>query len=215
MREQTIQSILDEKIIVIVRGVEREKLIPMAEAMYAGGIRLLELTYDAKGDPSDEEMADRIGMLAKHFEGRMLIGAGTVLTEKQVALTKAAGGRFIISPDAAPEVIRATREAGMVSIPGCLTPTEMQAAHKAGADFIKLFPSDRFGPSYFKAVKAPLSHLRLLAVGGVNTENLADYQAAGAAGFGMASNILDRKAIAEDRFEVLTEKAKKYVSLVK
>ena len=215
MREQTIQKILEEKIIVIVRGVEREKLIPMAEALYEGGIRLLELTYDAKGNPSDEEMADRIGMLARHFEGRMRIGAGTVLTEKQVELTRAAGGTFIISPDVAPEVIKATRAAGLVSIPGCLTPTEMQQAHKAGADFIKLFPADQFGPSYFKAVKAPLSHLRLLAVVGVNPENLPDYQAAGAAGYGMASNILDRKAIAENRFEVLTEKARKYVSLVK
>ncbi|MBQ8894442.1 MAG: bifunctional 4-hydroxy-2-oxoglutarate aldolase/2-dehydro-3-deoxy-phosphogluconate aldolase [Clostridia bacterium] len=215
MREQTIAKIKEEKIIIIVRGVDREKLIPMAEAMYEGGIRLLELTYDAKGNPSDEEIADRIAMLAKHFEGRMLIGAGTVLTEKQVALTKAAGGRFIISPDAAPEVIKATRAAGLVSIPGCLTPSEMHQAHKDGADFIKLFPADAFGPSYFKAVKAPLSHLDILAVGGVSTENLADYQAAGAAGYGMASNILDRKAIAENDWQVITGKARKYVELVK
>lgn len=215
MRETTISKIKEEKIIVIVRGVAREKLIPMAEAMYEGGIRLMEVTYNANGDPADEEIADRIAMLTKHFEGRMLIGAGTVLTEKQVALTKAAGGRFIISPDAAPEVIRATRAAGLVSIPGCLTPSEMQTAHKAGADFIKLFPSDAFGPAYFKAVKAPLSHLDILAVGGVSTENLADYQAAGAAGFGMASNILDRKAIAAGDWKVIAEKARKYVELVK
>lgn len=215
MREQTIAKIKEEKIIIIVRGVEREKLIPMAEAMYEGGIRLLELTYDAKGNPTDEEIADRIAMLAKHFEGRMLIGAGTVLTEKQVALTKAAGGRFIISPDAAPEVIKATRAAGLVSIPGCLTPSEMQQAHKDGADFIKLFPADAFGPTYFKAVKAPLSHLNILAVGGVSTENLEAYQAAGAAGYGMASNILDRRAIAENDWQVITDKARKYVELVK
>ncbi len=215
MREQTIAKIKEEKIIIIVRGVDREKLIPMAEAMYEGGIRLMEITYDANGNPTDEEIADRIALLAKHFEGRMLIGAGTVLTEKQVELTKKAGGKFIISPDAAPEVIKATRAAGLVSIPGCLTPSEMQAAHKAGADFIKLFPSDAFGPKYFKAVKAPLSHLDILAVGGVSTENLADYQEAGAAGYGMASNILDRKAIAEENWQVITDKARKYVDLVK
>ena len=215
MRDLTIQKIKEEKIIIIVRGVDREKLVPMAEALYEGGIRLLELTYDAKGNPADEEIADRIAMLAKHFEGRMLIGAGTVLTEKQVALTKAAGGRFIISPDAAPEVIKATRAAGLVSIPGCLTPSEMQQAHKDGADFIKLFPANAFGPAYFKVVKAPLSHLNILAVGGVSTENLVDYEAAGAAGYGMAGEILDRKAIAENDWQVITDKARKYVELVK
>jgi len=215
MREQTIAKILEEKIIVIVRGVDREKLIPMAEAMYEGGIRLIEVTYDAKGNPTDEEIADRIGMLAKHFEGRMLVGAGTVLTEKQVELTQKAGGKFIISPDAAPEVIKATRKAGLVSIPGCMTPSEMQQAHKNGADFIKVFPSEMFGPGYIKTLKAPLSHLNLLAVGGVSVENIADYKAAGAAGFGMASNILDRKAIAEENWQVITEKARKYVTLAK
>ena len=215
MREQIIAKIKEEKVIVIVRGVEREKLIPMAEAMYEGGIRLMEITYDAKGNPTDEEIADRIALLAKHFEGRMLVGAGTVLSEKQVELTRKAGGKFIISPDAAPEVIKATREAGLVSIPGCMTPSEMQQAHKNGADFIKVFPSELFGPSYIKSLKAPLSHLNLLAVGGVSTDNIDAYKAAGAAGFGMASNILDRKAIAEEDWSVITEKARTYVTLAK
>ena len=168
MREQVIQAVEKEKIIVIVRGVESEKLIPLAEAMYQGGIRLLEITYSANGKVSDEQTAANIAMLAKHFEGKMFIGAGTVLTEKQVELTYQAGGKFIISPDTCPAVIEKTRALNMVSMPGALTPTEMQIAHRSGADFVKMFPITSLGTSYIKAVKAPLSHLKLLAVGGVD-----------------------------------------------
>ena len=215
MREQIINTIEKEKIIVIVRGVEKEKLIPLAEAMYVGGIRLLEVTYSANGKVSDEETAENIGILAKHFEGRMYIGAGTVLTEKQVELTAKVGGKFIISPDTCPEVIRKTRELGLVSMPGALTPSEMQIAHRNGADFVKLFPITSLGASYVKAVKAPLSHLKILAVGGVNENNIAEYLKAGINGFGLGSNIIDKKKIAENDWAGITNLAKKYVSLVK
>ena len=215
MREQIINTIEKEKIIVIVRGVEKEKLIPLAEAMYAGGIRLLEVTYSANGKVSDEETAENISILAKHFEGRMYIGAGTVLTEKQVELTAKVGGGFIISPDTCPEVIRKTRELGLVSMPGALTPSEMQIAHRNGADFVKLFPITNLGASYVKAVKAPLSHLKILAVGGVNENNIAEYLKAGINGFGLGSNIIDKKKIAENDWAGITNLAKKYVSLVK
>jgi len=215
MREQVIQTVEREKIIVIVRGVEKEKLIPLAEAMYAGGIRLLEITYSANGSVSDEATAENIRMLAEQFAGRMYIGAGTVLTEKQVELTAQAGGTFIISPDTCPEVIRKTRELGLVSMPGALTPSEMQIAHRNGADFVKLFPITSLGTSYVKAVKAPLSHLKILAVGGVNENNIAEYLKAGINGFGLGSNIIDKKKIAENDWAEITNLAKKYVSLVK
>ena len=215
MREQIINTIEKEKIIVIVRGVEKEKLIPLAEAMYLGGIRLLEVTYSANGKVSDEETAENISILAKRFEGRMYIGAGTVLTEKQVELTAKVGGKFIISPDTCPEVIRKTRELGLVSMPGALTPSEMQIAHRNGADFVKLFPITNLGASYVKAVKAPLSHLKILAVGGVDENNIAEYLKAGINGFGLGSNIIDKKKIAENDWAGITNLAKKYVSLVK
>ena len=202
MREQVIQAVEKEKIIVIVRGVESEKLIPLAEAMYQGGIRLLEITYSANGKVSDEQTAANIAMLAKHFEGKMFIGAGTVLTEKQVELTYQAGGKFIISPDTCPAVIEKTRALNMVSMPGALTPTEMQIAHRSGADFIK-------------AVKAPLSHLKLLAVGGVDENNMGDYLKAGICGFGVGSNIIDKKMLAQNDWAGITALAEKYQQVVK
>lgn len=210
MRENTICKIEENKIIVIVRGVAKDKLIPLAEAMYKGGIRLIECTYDASGKVTDEETASNIEMLSKHLEGRMLVGAGTVLTEKQVELTAKAGGRFIISPDTCESIIKKTVELGLVSIPGALTPTEVETAHRYGADFVKVFPVNFMGPSYIKALKAPLSHIRLLAVGGIDENNMKDYMNAGACGFGVATGIVNKTAVADGDFDAITRLALKY-----
>ena len=205
-----IESVKKNKIIVIVRGVAKEKLIPLAEAMYNGGIRLIECTYQANGSISDEEIADNIKMLAEYFGDKMYVGAGTVLTKKQVELTKKAGGKFIISPDANEEVIRYTKEIGLISMPGALTPTEIAAAKRAGADFVKVFPIDVYGPSYIKAVEAPLSNVELLAVGGVNKDNLTDYLSAGAVGVGIGTGIVNKGMIESGNFEGITRLAKEY-----
>ena len=214
MSSNLIETILNKKIVVIVRGVESEKLIPLAEAIYDGGIRLMEITYSADGKISDEETAKNIKMLAEHFADRMYIGAGTVLTTKQVELTKNAGGRFIISPATNKEVIQKTKELDMISMPGALTPSEIQAAHIYGADFVKLFPINTMGVDYVKAVKAPLSHINLLAVGGVNENNMTDYLKAGVCGFGIGSNIIDKKKIEEEDYSQITELAKKFTSML-
>lgn len=213
--QKVINSIDNEKIIVIVRGVEREKLIPLATAMYDGGIRLIEITYSANGSVSDEQTAENIKLLAEHFDGKMNIGAGTVLTEKQVELTAKAGGKFIISPDTCVEVIKKSKELGLVSIPGALTPSEIQTAHKAGADYIKLFPITNLGSSYVKAVKAPLSHVKMLAVGGIDENNIPEYFKAGICGVGVGSNITDKKMIKECDWSGITNLAKKYVAVIK
>ncbi len=212
MRDEIIRAIEKDKIIVIVRGVDKDKLIPLAEAMYDGGIRLLELTYDASGKVSTSETAERIKMLSDHFRGRMLIGAGTVLSTIQVESTKKAGGAFIISPNINAEVIKKTVELGMVSMPGALTPTEIEYAHNLGADFVKVFPAGDLGPGYVKAVKAPLSHIKLTAVGGINETNMKDYIKAGASGFGVGTNIVDKKLLETDDYLGITELAKKYVA---
>lgn len=215
MINHTIDQILENKIIVIVRGVASDKLIPFAEAIYAGGIRLMECTYDATNTIPDEEIAANIEKLSKHFEGRMLIGAGTVIREAQVSLTKKAGGKFIISPDTDESIIKKTKEEGLVSIPGALTPSEVTTAHRAGADFIKLFPINVFGPSYVKTIKAPLSHVRVLAVGGVKKDNMQTYLESGACGFGLAGDIVNRPLIEAGDFEQITEITKGYTALLK
>ena len=214
MCEKIIQTVLKEKLVVIVRGVESEKLLPLAQAMYDGGIRLLEITYSANGSFSDEQTAENIRMLSEYMQDKMFIGAGTVLNEKQVELTAKAGGKFIISPDTCVDVIKKTKELGLVSMPGAVTPSEIQSAHKAGADFVKLFPATNLGPDYIKAVLAPLSHIKLLAVGGIDCNNMPVYMKAGACGFGIGSNIIDKKALKEENYSAITELARLYVSAV-
>ena len=212
--QNIINAVSKEKLIAIVRGVAKDKLIPLAEAMYQGGIRLLEVTYSANGKISDEETAANIKMLCDHFGDRMYIGAGTVIRVNQVKLTKEAGGKFIISPDTNVEIIKLSKELGLVSMPGAFTPTEIQTAHNAGADFVKLVPAVNCGPDYFKAVSAPLSHVKLLAVGGIDCDNMSDYLKAGVCGFGIGSNIIDKKLIDADDYEGLKKLAEKYVEAV-
>ena len=208
-------DLLREKLIVIVRGVQSDKLIPLAQAVYDGGIRFLEITYSADGKVSDSETASNIKSLVEYFGDKMHIGAGTVLTEEQVLLTKAAGGKFIISPDADIDVIKKTKEMDLISIPGAFTASEIKQAYKAGADFVKLFPITQMGPDYVKAIKAPLSHIPLLAVGGVDISNMNEFLEAGVCGFGIGTNITNKRMIEENDFEGITALAKEYVAVIK
>lgn len=214
MRQETIRAVEAEKVIAIVRGAAPEQCLKVAQALYDGGIRLMEVTYNQKDPASWQATADAIGAIAKEFEGRMLVGAGTVTNTELVEMTAKAGGRFIISPDCNPDVIRRTRELDMVSMPGALTPTEVMQAHHAGADFVKLFPIGNLGVAYAKAVMAPISHVKLMAVGGVNETNIADYLKAGMAGAGIGGNLANKKWIEEGRYDLITETARALVDAV-
>lgn len=208
---KSFNEIFDEtKIIAILRGVPEDRLTDVLDAIYDGGIRLAEITYDRTGRVSDEKTAENIKKAVKHTEGRMYIGAGTVLTEKQVRLTKESGGRFIISPDTNPDIITATKNAGLYSLPGAMTISEIVTAHNAGADFVKLFPADTFGPSYVKAVLAPLKGIKLVAVSGVTPENIPDYLKAGCVGFGIGSAIVNAALVKENKLDTIRENAKQY-----
>lgn len=212
MKNQVIDRILKEKIVVIVRGIDSDKIIPLAEAMYEGGIRALEITYNASNMDENAQVAGNIKKLTEHFGDKMVIGAGTVLTTEQVELTKAAGGVFIISPNVNKKVIERTCELDMVSIPGALTPTESVDAYEAGADFVKLFPITSLGSSYVKAMKAPLSHIRFLGVGGIDENNMQEYLKAGVCGFGVGSNIVNKKLLDNEDYAAITELARMYTS---
>ena len=214
MREAIIQSVLKNKLIAIVRGVYGEDCVNLAKALWEGGIKLLEVTFDQADEALWEKTADTIRMLNKQLGDRMTFGAGTVTSEKLVALAKDAGAQFIVSPDCDPAVIRATVDAGMVSMPGALTPTEVLQAHKAGADFVKLFPAGNLGPGYLKSVAAPINHVKLLAVGGVNENNIKDFLNAGAVGAGIGGNLVNKTWIAEGRFQEITALAKAFTDAV-
>ena len=211
MREQLIQKVLDKKIVAIVRGVYGEDCVNLAQALYEGGIELLEVTFDQSKPEDRIRTADSIRMLVERLGDKMTFGAGTVTNLEMLELARNAGAQFIVSPDTNVEVIRATVAWGMVSMPGALTPTEIVTAHAAGADFVKLFPAGTQGTGYFKAVTAPLNHIRLLAVGGVNEKNVADFLAAGAVGVGVGGNLVNKTWIKTGEFDKITAVAKEFV----
>ena len=211
MRENVIQSVLDNKVIAIVRGVYGEDCLHLAQALCKGGLRLLEVTFDQAKPQDWEKTAATIRLLVEKLGDQMIFGAGTVTSAALVDLAKSAGARFIVSPDVNEAVIRKTVSEGMVSMPGALTPTEVLTAHAYGADFVKLFPVGNMGVSYLKAVHAPINHVRLLAVGGVNERNVREFLDAGAVGAGVGGNLVNKQWIANGEFEKITALAEEFV----
>lgn len=212
MREEIIKSIEENKIIAIIRGVEPEKAIKVAKALYDGGIKMVEVTFNQSAPEKFNQTTDAIKAIKENFPD-ILVGAGTVLTVEQVDLAKVAGAEYIISPDTDEEVIKYTVKSGLVSLPGAYTASEVKKAHNAGADFVKLFPCTSV--SYLKAVKAPLSHIKFLAVGGVTVDNASDFIKAGAVGLGVGSSLVNKKFIDEENWEELTNLAKEFVRKVR
>lgn len=211
MREKLIQKVLEKKIVAIVRGVYGEDCVKLAQALYEGGIELLEVTFDQSKPEELTRTSDTIRELVEQLGDRMTFGAGTVTTLQMLELAQNAGARFIVSPDTNEAVIRATVESGLVSMPGALTPTEVVTAHACGADFVKLFPAGSMGTGYFKAVTAPLNHIHMLAVGGVNEKNIADFLAAGAVGVGVGGNLVNKTWIKNGQFDKITDVAREFV----
>ncbi len=199
-----LQQIFENKIVAIVRGVRPDAVPDVAAALYAGGIRLLEITLN-----SPDALAV-IRNLSARMSDRLLVGAGTVLdaTEAQAAID--AGARFIISPSLDIPTIQVTRQLQAVSIPGAFTATEILSAYRNGADIIKVFPAS-VGASYFRDLRGPLPHIPLMPTGGVNLENILDYHKAGAVAFGIGSALVDGKQTVTDQYlRQLTETAKKF-----
>ena len=214
MKEAVIQKILDEKVVAIVRGYTEEECLNLAKALHAGGVNLMEVTFDQKSHEERLRTVETVKLLVKELGDVMAFGTGTVTTVEMVNMAKEAGAQFIVSPDTNEDVIRATVAADMVSIPGALTPTEIATAHNFGADFIKVFPANVFGPSYFKTVSAPLSQVRMLAVGGVDGSNIKDYMAAGAVGTGVAGCLFKKEWVKAGEWDKITEASKKFTALL-
>ena len=215
MRDYIISKVLEHKAIAIVRGASADDCIKVADALYEGGIRFMEITFNQKNPDSFSDTAKAISAVATKYEGKMLIGAGTVTSPELVEIAAKAGAKYIISPDTNEDVIKKTRELGLVSMPGAFTPSEVLAAHRAGADFVKLFPIGNLGASYVKALCAPISHVKMLAVGGVNENNAADFINAGCYGVGVGGNLANKKWIEAGEFDKITEVARKLVENIK
>jgi len=154
---------------------------------------------------------DIIRQLAPSVPGDVLIGAGTVVDRETANKVIDAGAKFVVGPILNLEIIRLCAERDTVVMPGCFSPTEIYTAWTAGADIVKVFPATSLGPKYFKDIRGPFPDIRLMPTGGVTIDNVGEWIAAGAVAVGIGSDLLDKKAIDEERYEVLTERAKRMV----
>jgi 2-dehydro-3-deoxyphosphogalactonate aldolase len=169
-------------LVAILRGVRPDEVVAIGGALVDAGFTLIEVPMNSP------EPLDSVARLARAFGDKALIGAGTVLQVKDVTAVRDAGGQMVISPNANLSVIRATAEAGLVSLPGIATPTEAFAALDAGATALKFFPAEGGGPRVLKAMRAVLpATVRVLPVGGITPDSMAEWRAAGASGFGLGS----------------------------
>lgn len=213
-REQVLARMRREKIIAIVRGVKPDDMEQVARALLAGGISCMEITVDHSGENGPEETYRSIAGLRERLDGEICLGAGTVLDEAETRRAVAAGADYIISPNLDQAVIRCTRDLGKVSIPGTFTPSEAVQAYSWGADIVKLFPAGLLGPGYIKALRGPLPHIPLCAVGGIIPENAGDFIRAGCISLGIGGNLVDLKAVAGKRFEEITAAAGRFTAAV-
>jgi 2-dehydro-3-deoxyphosphogluconate aldolase / (4S)-4-hydroxy-2-oxoglutarate aldolase len=203
--EKTLTLILEHRIVAILRGCDPLHVLPIAEALYAGGIRLLEITLNSPGAYEAIEAA------AATFGDRMVIGAGTVLEAAEATGAIAAGAKFILSPSLDAAVIRRTIDLGAVSIPGAFTPTEILEAWRKGAHIVKVFPAS-IGPAWFRDIRGPLPQIPLMATGGVGVSNIKDYDKAGAVAFGIGSSLVSpTRDLTPEHLHALKIKAKAFV----
>ena len=211
-RELIKEKLEREKVVVIIRNPKKESLNDAVSALYNGGIRLAEVTFDRSGRRSVKEIGELIRELVVDFRD-MCIGAGTVTRKEEVYAAFEAGASYIISPNCDPDIIALTKKLGMVSMPAAYTASEIVSAMNSGADYVKLFPAGEVSAEYVKAVCAPISDAKLFAVGGVNIDNAKDFLKMGFCGIGVGSNLYDKRLIEEKKFDALSALAKKYSSL--
>ncbi|PWV97303.1 2-dehydro-3-deoxyphosphogluconate aldolase/(4S)-4-hydroxy-2-oxoglutarate aldolase [Paenibacillus cellulosilyticus] len=205
---ELLDMLHQHKIVAILRGIEAQHADQTAQAIIDGGVRLLEVTMNTEGATAIINQ-----WRTKFGDGKARIGAGTVLDVEMAREAVAAGAQFIISPNLDEEVIAYGVERGISVWPGCMTPTEIVRAWKAGAEAVKVFPMASLGVKYLAEIRAPLNNIPMLATGGVDIDNIGDYFRAGACAVGMGSKLVNLDWIRAGEYERVTERVRQFVQV--
>jgi len=211
MRQKSEVSarLLEPGLIAVIRTSKSEDVLPICEALLEGGIHALEVTLTVPN------ALKAIATARDRFGAKVVLGAGTVINAQMCRDAIAAGAEFIVSPIMRPEIVTSAHAMDRPVMLGAYTPTEAQAAHEAGADFIKIFPADRLGAAYIKALLAPLPHLRIVPTGGVDLETAPEFIRAGCVALGVGSSLLKPELIRNGDWKDLSRLAKAYIDVVK
>lgn len=208
-KHRDLELLLKSGVVAVLRAPSGEVLVDVCEALAAGGVDAVEVTFTVpRAQKVLECVAERLG-------DRVLLGAGTVLDPETARIALLSGARFIVGPTLNLDVIRLCRRYDKLVMPGALTPTEVLTAWEAGADIVKVFPSDITGPGYLKALHGPLPQIRLMPTGGVTLQTAADFVRAGACALGIGGSLVEPKAIASRDFKRIELLAKQYVDIVR
>jgi 2-dehydro-3-deoxyphosphogluconate aldolase / (4S)-4-hydroxy-2-oxoglutarate aldolase len=208
-KKEVLTRIIDSGVVAVIRMKDTNRLLKVIEAVRDGGVKSIEITMTVPG------AIEIIRDLVKVVPSDVLIGAGTVVDESTADKVIDAGAIFVVGPVLNTEIVSLCVRRGVAVMPGCYTPTEIFAGWRAGADIIKVFPATSLGPKYFKDLRGPFPDIRLMPTGGVTIDNVGEWIAAGACAVGIGSDLLDKKAIDEGRYEVLTERAARMVQNVR
>lgn len=207
-KQHDLSRVIRSGIVAVIRAPSGDRLVDVAEALLAGGIDVMEVTFTVPGALRVlERVAEKLG-------DRALLGAGTVLDTETARAAMLAGAEFIVAPTTDLEVIRLCQRYDKLVMPGALTPTEVLAAWEAGADIVKVFPSDVTGPKYLKALHGPLPQVRLMPTGGVNLDTAADFLRAGACALGIGGSLVERKAVETGDLARIESLARQFVQIV-
>ena len=208
-RAEIVKEIKNNGIVAIIRTKHPDKLIKIAEAIFEGGVKFIEITMTV---PNALKMIEKV---RKSVSNKIILGVGSVLDPDTAQKAIDAGAQFVVSPVFKKEIIDKAHKNNVPAMPGTFTPTEMFNAHQYGADVIKVFPADILGMKFFKGVKAPMPDLNLMPTGGVNLDNAGDWIKAGACAVGIGTALLDVKAIEENNYKKLTENARRINDSIK
>ncbi len=208
-RQEIISTLIESKAIAVIRLSDPGKLIRVAEAIYNGGVKGIEITMTVP------DAINVIRTAVKELGSRMNIGVGSVLDAGTAQRAIDAGASYVVSPIFKKEIIETAHRNDVPAMPGAFTPTEIQAAFEAGADIIKIFPADVVGMAFFKGVLAPMPHLKLMPTGGVTLSNAGEWLKAGACAVGVGSALLDKKAIDSGNYKILTDNALVLIESIK
>jgi 2-dehydro-3-deoxyphosphogluconate aldolase/(4S)-4-hydroxy-2-oxoglutarate aldolase len=207
--EQTLAGIEDAGVVAVIRMNDPSRMADVVGALVEGGVRALEVTMTVPG------AVEHIRRIAPTLPAGFMLGAGTVTDADTVARVVDAGASFIVSPVFRPALLKAAAAHGILAAPGCFSPTEVLDAWEAGAKLVKVFPATALGPGYLKDLRGPMPYLRLMPTGGVTVDNAGDWIAAGAVAVGIGTALLDTKAIADGRFDIIVEKSRAIVANVR
>ena len=208
-RAEIVSRLIDLGIIAVVRTDRTEQVMPIAEALVAGGVAAVEITLTVP----KAEMA--IAAAREKFRDAALIGAGSVLNVAQCHSVLKAGAQFVVSPVGNVRLIEAAHKVDRPVMLGAFTPSEAQLVHEWGADFVKIFPADQLGPAFIKAIRAPMPHLRIVPTGGVDLNTATDFLKAGCVALGVGSSLLKPDLIKSENWPELTKLAARYTHIVR